>query len=55
MTNVLKAFTQHEAAEPFNPNLYQGSVLQANKHEIYPIAQVILDKSDGNLKQNPGY
>ena len=55
MTNILKAFTQHEAAEPFQPNLYQNSMLQANKHEIYPIAQAILDKSDGKLKQNPGY
>lgn len=35
--NVLKAFTQHEAAEPFQPNLYQNSILQTNKHEIYPI------------------
>ncbi|MES2110361.1 MAG: RagB/SusD family nutrient uptake outer membrane protein [Bacteroidota bacterium] len=55
MANLLNAYVQHEGAERTGPSFYHGGVFQANKHEIYPIAQVIIDKSEGKLKQNPGY
>lgn len=55
MAAFINAITAHEATEPVEPNIYTHSVFQANKHEIYPISQTILDKSKGMLKQNPGY